>query len=306
MIEKIFVLGTGRCGTHTLNEIFNTIPDTVSLHEGRGYYSGCNVDLGAMNGLNIYLYHSLNRVKTEEEFYNLSGNVLKLLDKNFTARKKFIETLEKKEIHYCDVNRMGYNYIDYIRREYPEAKFIHLIRNGYDCVKSWHKRTGAYPNPKTRFRKKKNYIFEKLIIRNLGINNTLSPIDLYILSNRKFKYYAYDKPIPMEKILSQIEWNNYDRLEKISWFWAYTNNIINDKLMNVPEHLRKQIKIEEFNVDRVKELLEFAGLKDDFDKSMVKAHDVGKNLKLVCSEENKNKFNRIAGDTMLNFGYQLR
>jgi len=306
MNEKIFIFGTGRCGTHTLNNILNTVPDTVSLHEGEGNYSGRKIDLGNLNGLNIYLYHSLSRDDAEEGLKNISGNVLKLLDKNFASRLKFIENLDKRGINYCDVNRMGYNYIDYIRKKYPDAKFIHLIRNGYDCVRSFLNREGAYPDTKTRFKSRKNYFFEKLILKNLGKMKTLSQIDLYILSSNKFKLYAYDKPIPGKDTLSDEAWNKYDRIEKISWYWAYTNNFINDKLMNVPEHLRKQIKIEEFNIDRVKELLEFAGLKEDFDKSIVKAHDVGKNLKLVWSEENKYKFNRIAGDTMLNFGYQLR
>jgi len=306
MIEKIFVLGTGRCGTHTLNEIFNTVPGTVSLHEGRGWYSENKVDLGTMNGLNIYLYHASDRAKTDEEFNNLSGGILKIINKNFAPRKRFIDNLEEKKVNYCDVNRMGYNYIDFIRNKYPEAKFIHLIRNGYDSVRSWHKRTGAYPDTETRYRLKKNYLFEKLILNRIAIRNNLSLIDHYILSNKRFKFYAYDKPIPIDNMLSREIWNNYNRLEKISWFWAYTNNFINEKLMKVPEHLKMCIRIEELNVDKVRTILDFAGLKNEFDTSKIKAHDVGRNLDLVWSEENNNKFSKIAGDTMLKFGYELK
>ncbi|HVN36148.1 MAG TPA: hypothetical protein VMU96_12945, partial [Casimicrobiaceae bacterium] len=63
-IPLVFVVGTGRCGTHTLWKLFESVPNTLSTHEGSGIvcngpasFVGKRVTLGSMPELNGYLYH---------------------------------------------------------------------------------------------------------------------------------------------------------------------------------------------------------------------------------------------------------
>src|SRR5690349_24944921 len=60
----VFVVGTGRCGTHTLWKLFESVPNTLSMHEGNGTVRhgpaalvGKRFALGSMPELNGYLYH---------------------------------------------------------------------------------------------------------------------------------------------------------------------------------------------------------------------------------------------------------
>src|SRR5689334_15807941 len=63
-IPIVFVVGTGRCGTHTLSKLFESVPNALSMHEGAGVVRhgppalvGKRFSLGAMPELNAYLYH---------------------------------------------------------------------------------------------------------------------------------------------------------------------------------------------------------------------------------------------------------
>jgi len=60
------------------------------------------------------------------------------------------------------------------------------------------------------------------------------------------------------------------------------------------------------DLNKVKELLSFAGLKNEFNESRIQIHNAGKNLNLEWTEEKTDKFNRIAGDIMRHFGYTLK
>lgn len=146
MTKKLFIVGTGRCGTHTLQALLATVPNTLSLHEGKGELDGKSLDVGPLNGLNVYLYHHPDRHARAEELRALSGEIRRIIDANFARRNRLIDTLARRGMHFADANRHAFHYIGYVHQQYPEAKFIHLVRDGYDCVRSWYPRSGAYPS----------------------------------------------------------------------------------------------------------------------------------------------------------------
>lgn len=107
-----FVLSTGRCGTKLLNEIFNLSNQVKSFHQIRPeliYFSKI-----AYNKKNTKEIRSIIDCARYDYIRNL-----------FLINKKFIETN----------NRITF-FAHQLANLYPKAKFIHLIRNPYNFIKS--------------------------------------------------------------------------------------------------------------------------------------------------------------------------
>jgi len=318
MPTKLFIIGTGRCGTHTLTRILETVPNTCSLHEGRGVIENRQIDVGDIKGLNMYLYHSFERKNALAESYSLSGQTLKIIDNNFLSRHHLISELSPKNIHFCEANRQLYNYINYIYKNYPDAKFIHLIRNGYDCVRSWYPRLGAYPERtslySTKFIKKTlrkgilnsfSSTVDKRRIERLSKKKDLDKQDIKLLCSKN-PYYEYDKPLPYANDEWANEWESFGRVQKIAWFWQYTNNLISERLKKIPFDLSVTLRLEDISSEKIEEILRFAELPASFSLDRIKAYDKKDHSNFEWSKHKISQFNVIAGDCMENFGYKLR
>jgi hypothetical protein len=149
----VFVVGSGRCGTHTLWRVFESLPDTLSTHEGNGtlHYGppdvrGKRLALGCMPELNAYLYHYAGEAVFQRTFA-LDEAMIAFMDGCFAGRANLIAWCRTNGIAYCDANPFAFNFISYIYRRFPSAKFVHLVRDGYECVRSWSRRDlTTYPD----------------------------------------------------------------------------------------------------------------------------------------------------------------
>ena len=152
-IPLVFVVGTGRCGTHTLWKLFESIPNTLSTHEGKGTLRsgpasslGKKVVMGCMPEFNAYLYHYAGEDVFQRTF-DPDPEMMALMDGSFAGRAKAIGWCEANGIAYCDANAFGFNFINYLHLKLPRARFVHLVRDGYACVRSWSRRAAStYPD----------------------------------------------------------------------------------------------------------------------------------------------------------------
>ena len=332
MSKILFVVGTGRCGTHTLERVLSTVPGTVSLHEGRGSLSGKKVDVGHMNGLNVYLYNCPDRPKAAE-LTAVSGDVARLISANFEARHDLIRTCCDQELTFCDSNRHAYNYIPYIAREYPQARFIHLIRNGFDCVRSWHQRGETYPEPRAykcpvrlamarqlltmhRFSPRIVQRLIPILGRLVGVDHnyliapvlshrTLTPTDIHTLSNPVLGFYCHDKPVPFPDSEISKEWGQLPRMQKTAWFWSNVNKRIRKMLSDLSGDRSMTVRLEDLSQEHVGEMLEFAGLPGQFDANLIKPHDARDHSGFDWNDERVDGFRRHASGCMAEFGYSL-
>ena len=272
-MQKVFILGTGRCGTHSFNEIFNTIPNTFSMHEGIYYEKEKRVRISDLKEVSKYIYfQSKDWKKSIEEIRRLEGAGHDLLRRFFAKRVDIIKDCEKNNLNYIDVNPYGYWAIHHIRNQYPEAKFIHLVRNGYDTVRSFHLRENTTYTP--------------------GIDES------------EYSGYRSGKPIP-KKAKDRALWKGYDRVQKISWFWSEVNQIIEHELSGIPDDNKILFKLEDLNVDSFSTLLSSLGISGDFNQAIVTKRFNPSSVKDIWTEKNIANFNKIAGKTMRHFGYDL-
>ncbi len=207
-VAVIFVVGTGRCGTHTLSKTFESIPNTLSMHEGAGTVRagpaallGKKVALGGMLEFNAYLYHHAGEDVFRRTFAP-DPALRALMDDSFAGRVKALAWCEANGVAYCDANAFGFNFINYLHAKLPHAKFIHLVRDGYACVRSWSRRAAStYPDE---------------------IPNALS-IE-----------WLLAKPVPFPSDPVHAAWRGLDRVQKISWFWNTVNANIAERLARIP------------------------------------------------------------------------
>jgi len=212
-IPLVFVVGTGRCGTHTLWKLFESVPNTLSMHEGNGTVRhgpaalvGKRFALGSMPELNGYLYHYGGEAAFARTFAP-DAAMTSLMDGCFAGRGSAIAWCAQHGIAYCDANPFAFNFINYLHGKFPHAKFIHLVRDGYACVRSWSRRDAStYPD---------------------DVPHTPGAIS-----------WLLAKPLPFPSDPAHREWQHFDRAQRISWFWNAVNANIALRLERIPAESR--------------------------------------------------------------------
>jgi hypothetical protein len=278
-IPMVFVFGTGRCGTHTMWRVFEALPDTLSTHEGVGYVRcgpaamiGTQVGMGCMPELNAYLYHYAG----EEAFrrtFDPDPEMTRFMDASFAGRAKSIAWCETQSIAYCDANPFAFNFIGYLHARYPDARFLHLVRDGYACVRSWSRRDSTYPD-------------------KVPTPDAVS--------------WLLAKPVPFPSDPAHALWSRYDRLQRISWFWNAVNANIAERFERIPAQNRKVLKIEEVTEATLPGILDFCGLSREFDVASLAPEHTSSGEAIEWTSGNIGKFNAIAAPMMAQLGYPLR
>lgn len=276
----VFVFGTGRCGTHSFWKLFESVPHTVSTHEGSGTLQsgpaaslGQRINLGPILELNAYLYRGAD----EAVFRRTIGpadEIRPLLDTCWQHRARLIEWCAAHGLAYCDANAFAYNLVDYLRMRYPGARFVHLVRDGYDCVRSWARRVGStYPD-------------------------SVAPWASIP--------WLLAKPVPFPSDPMHAQWDGFDRVQRIAWFWHHVNTNIAERFARIDPACRRTVRIEDFDAAAADELLRFCELPATYDPATLGASDPSSGPTIEWTDESIRRFDAIAGQTMAMFGYPLR
>lgn len=266
MSKKIFVFTTGRAGSVTLFKLLSNEVSANVIHEGIN--KDARIKITDFKDFNKKLFYKNNSWILND--YTLSPSANKHLEEIYAPRDSII----KKSKIYIDINPYQYMLTDYLKNKYPDAKFVQLIRNGYGVVNSYHKRLSTtYPD------------------------------------KPEGEYVGYQSGKPRPKFKNEFHfknWDNYDRVSKISWFWAFVNARVYNCFKNHPNFFilktenfssyTPELISETFNID----INDTSILLKKHNKSNVKVEDIFDN------KENIKKFNKIAGKTLIKFGYEIR
>lgn len=280
-VPLVFVVGTGRCGTHTFWKLFESLPNALSTHEGKGTVRsgpasslGKMVTMGCMLEFNAYLYHYASEDVFRRTF-DPDPEMMGLMDSSFASRASSIVWCEANGIAYCDANAFGFNFINYLHRKFPRAKFVHLVRDGYACVRSWSRRAAStYPDK--------------------------------IVGNAQAVAWVLAKPTPFPSDPVHASWSSLDRLQKLAWFWNTVNANIVERLARIPAANRQVVKIEEVTDTTISGILEFCGLPQQYSRDALARDDRSSGPAIEWTSENVHKFNALAAPMMAHFGYPIR
>jgi len=188
----IFILSTGRCGSTSIKDIFNQHPKFLAFHEV----------------IKPLIYLSTQLAEQPE----LQKDIYRELDAIFGTR---IWEAKKGQIIVHSDHRL-WNLVPYLSNYFPNAYFIHLMRNPYDSVQSYLKR---------------DWYNENVIDSNKNLFQT-------------YRLYG-DKVHEIPKFI----WDNYTQIDKCLWYWNYVNFTIHTELKKLESKKNGLVRLESFITD---------------------------------------------------------
>lgn len=264
----IFIVGCGRSGTQALARMFASLDDVTMHHEymihhvqplGAKYYHGC-----------------VDRQQVSAELKRLHG-----------AAIAFSET----PIWGDSSNKLSW-FIDVLADEFPDARFIHIVRDGRKVVSSLYNKLGH----------------ECLDDRsNMAFRRWLSAPESAPEPPPEKKYWW---PEARETDPEFNDYARYDHFERIAFHWSQINRHIVGQLHTVSSERWLRIRLEDITKSRedLERLLHFAGCEasETQHQLMEKPHNVIRPVNYRLREEQSSSFWRLAGAEMERFGYATR
>lgn len=172
---------------------------------------------------------------------------------------------------------------------FPDAKFVHLVRDGRKVTGSYFRKLGVecYDDRSSR-------LFQAFYD---------DPTSVEAPPPEK-KYWW---PVPRRSSADAQAFRLFDQFERISWHWAEINNVILESLSKLPDARKTFIRLEDLrsSPETLKALLHFLnlGYRDSHFTLLQRPHNVNKPQDSLLSPRERDAFDRIAGTMMARLGY---
>lgn len=259
----IFILGSGRCGTFAFYQALQKIKNVEAYHE---FFFEPTLRAAA-------LYYMKKKTK---------ANIKKFVEENHL----FSINNSKKKFWIDSSNALPW-ITDVLVEMFPNAKFIHLIRNGKKVVSSFFNKHGD------------------IIYNDYHVKKLLSFLKnkTKMISSEK-KYW---RPLPINNKLELDKFIKNGQFYRICKYWAEINNKINESLKKAK--FKKTFKLED--IENRKKLLEFSNFigldREDylnFKSSFSKPVNVTIPKNFYFTKQQQNIFEQTCSEQMIKFNYK--
>jgi hypothetical protein len=174
----------------------------------------------------------------------------------------------------------------------PQAKFVHLVRDG-------RKVAGSY------FRKLGDECYDD---RSTEILQAHYDDPATITAPPPEKKYWW--PVPRRDDPAAAHFRRYNQFERICWHWGEINRVICTELARLPKQRHLFVRLEDLRSSplAVKELYSFLKLRyrDDAFATFARPHNVNRPEDRLLSTDERARFDAIAQPMMRNLGYADR
>ena len=174
----------------------------------------------------------------------------------------------------------------------PEAKFIHLVRDG-------RKVAGSY------FRKLGEECYDD---RSTAILQAHVDDPVHHPAPPPEKKYWW--PLPRQADPWGTEFRRFDQFARIAWHWAEINRVILDSLAALPPARSHFVRLEDLqdNAQSVRTLFQFLNLSYSGEHAamFIRPHNVNRPEDRLLDGAQREAFERIAGTMMQRLGYAGR
>jgi hypothetical protein len=261
----VFVVSSGRSGTAMLHKLFSAMDGVEMHHEYM-------VHIAQPLGVKRYL----GWVSREE-----AVNVLK--------------AVHGAAVHYSDKpvwgdssNKLSW-LIGELAEAMPDAKFVHLVRDGRKVASSYFHKLGeeCYDDRSTAVL--------AAHARDPARNPAPPPE----------KKYWWPLPKPSDPFAEAFK--SFDQFERICWHWAEINRVILESLADIPPRCKYFARLEglEANPSDVAGLLAFLGLpcRREYHAMFARPHNVNRPEDRLLNARQSASFQRVAGAMLDALGY---
>lgn len=262
--RPIFIVSSGRSGTATLAKLFRRDSRIESHHE--------------------YLCTHIQKIACLRTMGYLSDEDCALsINEIYSAAL----TYSKKPIFLDSSNKLSW-IIDILYKLFPNAKFIHIVRDGRKVASSY-------------FYKLHDECYDDESVKIL-LNSVLKD---KILPPPEKKYYW---PVPIQDKIELESFLQLDQFGRICWHWGYVNKKIEYLLKVVPAKQKFFVKLEDLvlNKEILRELFNFVGAtyEDEIHTLIQTPYNVNKPVDTLLDDSKKNILNQVAGDMLEKYGYK--
>ncbi|WP_262691441.1 sulfotransferase family protein [Kordiimonas aestuarii] len=264
--QPLFIVGCGRSGTQALGRLFDSYGNVTMHHEYMVHH---------VQPLGVEYWHG--RVGRDE--------VMASLRSLYGAAISFSETPVWGD---CS-NKLSW-FVDILAGAFPEARFIHLVRDGRKAVSSLYHKLGH----------------ECLDDRSVNALRAYLEADGPKPPPEK-KYWW-----PMARRSDEIyqDYQSFDHFSRIAYHWAQINREVRQKLGLLEQSRYIRVRLEDITASRenLEDMLSFAGLPlgEEQVELMVRPHNVIKPVNFMLEDDQLETFWTLAGAEMKALGYDTQ
>lgn len=266
--KPFFIVSSGRSGTKMIEKLLSSFPEVEMHHEYLCEY---------IQPLSVKYYLGLLS----------NSDIINELKKLHGASIHY----SKKSLWGDSSNKLSW-LISPLDTLFPNAKFIHLIRDGRKVVSSFYNklRDECYDDISTR-------------VLQSWVDNPAE----YLEPPPEKKYWWN-----VAKMNSTIrkKFVKYNQFQRICFHWNEVNNNIEKELNNIINTRKMIIRLEDLVTDEmvVQKMISFLELEyhEDIFKTLKKPHNVNIPIDYQLTKKQKDQFYEIAGKLMGKYGYRKK
>jgi hypothetical protein len=261
--RPIFIVGCGRSGTQALGRMFDAFDGVTMHHEYMIYH---------VQPLGVEYWHGrVGRAEVAAELRALHGAAL-----------QFAETPVWGD---CS-NKLSW-FVDILAEEFPEARFIHLVRDGRKAVSSlYHKLGHECLDDRS----------SRILAAYLRGEGAKPPPE---------KKYWW--PFARENDDFYDEYQSFDHFSRIAYHWAQINREVREKLGGIDPKRHIRVRLEDITAssEALASMVAFTGLElgDEQAELMVRPYNVIKPMNFMLEDAQLEVFWKLAGGEMRALGY---
>lgn len=266
--QAFFVVSSGRSGTAMLHKALSAAGDIEMHHE--------------------YMVHIVQKLGVMRCMGRIDGaEAMAVLAQTHGAA-----------IHYSTAAHWGdsSNKLSWLIPELaallPQAKFVHLVRDGRKVAGSYFRKLGeeCYDDRSTAIL--------RAHVDDPGRHPAPPP---------EKKYWW---PLPGAADPYRDEFAHFSQFERIAWHWAEINRVILESLARLPPHRHRFVRLEDLqqSAHTVREVLDFLHLpyREDLAALFARPHNVNRPRDQLLDADERQRFARIAAPMMERLGYADR
>jgi len=265
MSRPFFIVSSGRSGTAMLTKALAQSPDVTVEHEYM---------VNHIQPLGVRRYQGL---ATAEE-------ARAMLAMTYGAALHYAQT----PLWGDSSNKLSWLIPDLIAL-FPDALFIHLVRDGRKVASSYFHKLGA-----ESYDDRSSAIFADYLRAPRSVR--MPPPE---------KKYWWPHPLPHSPW--REEFGKFDQFERIAWHWAEINTVMLRDLKQVPADQQIFLRLEDLRSSpgSVERLFDFLGLPWDASLFSVfqRPHNVNRPVDMPLTQDQSARFFRIAGAMMERLDY---
>lgn len=263
----VFILGSGRSGTKMAAKLFSGVPHIESHHE----YVRDTYQREAA----LYFMGLMSKARMAERLQGIYGAAA-----HYSPATYFIDSS----------NKLSW-VADVLVETFPEARFVHLTRDGRKVASSFFHKLGGH-------------VYSDRGVK--ALRTWLERPDLHPMPPPPEDFWWV---IPQKGQPFHDDFAAFDQFQRCCYQWTESNRCIADALRTVPEARKLAVKLETLTADpdEVKRLLDFVDVPfdDSFVQVLSRPQHVYVPLDYPLTDDQTAQFTAIGGPMMKRLGYSL-